>query len=406
MLKQLYIINIIKTKQNRVQIYDQILKILPSQSKYNIFDKTDDNCEDIDFYNRAKDLIDKNTMNNDISGKLVKSLCYVYKKNENNELDRDDCNYLYFWLGDLLYKNSKNKESIYSDISILMFLLQSKGSMTICNNKNYYITEDNFDEMKILFDFSKDYDFLKSYIHKNSRSCDESFNIYFDERVKKYQSFKNMCYGRKTRDVACDIFNQFFKNMNIENSTNLRCTSVRVRIDSVEQQRESRRMTESYEKEEQQSIEAQLQENTTVHEVEGERVVQLGTLRITPYQQSDQIKRKTSIEGQSNMYTQAEMSSLTNRDLILSVTSGISSNPLAISSSQSIFIAPLFIGITVFSIIVYKFTPVGYWLKKALLSKSKRKSNIIMDRNKIEGYSILENLDSSRRLNVRYSNIY
>ncbi|GAW84361.1 variable surface protein [Plasmodium gonderi] len=407
---------------------EEILKILPSKINYTIFDDANDNCDGVHFYESVKNLIDKNTTNNVISDKIVKALYYVYKKDEDIGLDTDDCDYLYFWLGDLLYKNLKNRSSFYSIMIILIFLLKNDEGLSICKNNSYYnITDDNFEDMKILFDFSKDYDILKNYINEYNKSCGDAFQIYFDGLVIKYQEFKNKCRDLSIRNVTCNVFNDFFNGMNIENLLNLRCTSIGILPDSMDEQLQSGRTEEEHEEEALQKIEPQLPKYTMQYEVEGEEVVQIedsltetyeyvdnpGNMAedrqldalITEHEHSDESTRKTSIEGQSNIHTQSEESLLSIRDPILNVTSHISSNTLAISSSQSMYIAPFLIGIAVFSIILYKFSPVGYWLKKNLKRKSKMKRNFIMDRNVIEDYTFPNDIDSLSRFDVTYSNI-
>ncbi|GAW84497.1 variable surface protein [Plasmodium gonderi] len=405
---------------------DNVLKNLPSKQKYASFVNGDANCESAYYYKGVTDLIEKQKWHNDVSDKILKALCYVYNKNKGSNLISDDCDYLYFWLGDILDKNLTDRSSFYTVMGTLNFFLKSSADRSICNYDKYYITYRNFMDTKILFDFSKDYKTLEPYFRTPNKTCNDSFKLYLDACVTKYNSYKNMYDESSCTDATCIAFNEYFNDKKQMNLIEWTCNQVQnVDSSAKEQQYYDGEVEKSHSSGELQSVGVLSRADQGVYEVDTHGVdipdiqkdvldasgvqtyvdVQIEVLRKGTHHHIDEIKHTILFEGQHKTYTHSEDSYSSIRDSEFDTISAFSDDHSSYTSSESIVIAPFVIAITVFFIILYKFTTVGYWLKRLLLGKSKRKPNIIMDKNIMEDYSISEGTEPSRRFNVAYNNI-
>ncbi|GAW84666.1 variable surface protein [Plasmodium gonderi] len=401
---------------------DEELKNLHSKLKYAEFDKKYVNCEGHSIPIDAKSFINKYKWYENDSNKILKAFCYAYRTNMKTDINEDDCDYMFFWLGDIVYRNLIQKDLFSNVMDGLNFFLKSYEGFGICNYykyDNYYNTHHIFMGIKRLFDFSKDYDILEKYFQTPNRSCNGSFNLYLDQGVIKYRECKNSCNNPSRRDTTCNAFNKYFNDRNKNDLREWTCNSVGNGSSLAEVQQyyeevvqsppygEVKRIEnppsvdhgapEAYES----RIEVPGLQESGIEPPEGEahRDIQIETSSRTTYQNEDHSVRSILFKEHSIHIPSNDSTLRFIGPKVNAFTDNID-DTLDSSSSQGMIIAPLVIGITVFFIILCK-----YWLENAFLGKSKRKHNIIMNRNIAENYTMREDIHSARRFNVTYSNI-
>ncbi|GAW84211.1 variable surface protein, partial [Plasmodium gonderi] len=361
-----------------------------SKKKYASFNNGNVGCDHIHFYNHVKLRLDKEYWMKDVSNEILKALCYVYNTYNQENFNSDDCYYLYHWLNDILYTNIRFQLHTKSIITVLEFLLQSNNGLNICKNIEYNINNENYRDIKKLFDFSKDYDDLSKYFSTGQKICNSDFKNYLDEHIRIYNEFKDKCENLKSENTTCIFFNKYFQGKTVEDLSKWKFTlEGNGHIYSTQEEKHTilRQPNEQGVK----TLQTHAVVNTdNKGKNEHENVNQYANIKA---------------DKQDLKHPELEDFVFTTENPELSAIIDISGSP-SDSTSKSMVIPPLAIGISIFSIILCKvFTPIGYWLKKALLGKSKRKHNIIMHRNIIEDYSISEVLDSPRRFNIKYRNI-
>ncbi|GAW83972.1 variable surface protein [Plasmodium gonderi] len=385
--------------------YDAVLKELPTKVNYNNFDHGDASCKYSPFYTSAKSLIDKQNWNEDVSNKILNALCYAHNKNKSKEFNDADCDYLYFWLGDIIYRNLTYRNSFYTVMNSFKFILEGILCLSKCNFVNYNTIEHNFMDIKSLFDFSNDYDKLDEYFSTHKRTCSTKINNYIKPYIMSYTMFKNKCKDLHRKDETCMAFNKYFKDSNKIDLRKLSCNSVNNIARYATQQQNHREGANTHVRKMVQITEARPHIHERVRGVKAKGDVTISDYEGMLHQSVDQ-GGHVNVYQESIMHKHSENSHLDVEKLEFKDNPGTSSHPSAFSSSESMVIAPLFIGITIFSIIFCKFTPVGYWLKKSIFGKSKRKRNIIRNMNITDDYTMPEDIQSSRRFNVTFSNIY
>ncbi|GAW84492.1 variable surface protein [Plasmodium gonderi] len=347
----------------------------------------------------------------DVSVKILKALCYEYNERNANKFYSDDSDYLYFWLGDLLDRNS-----LYTVMGTLNFLLKNNSHRSICNYDKYdkyHITYLNFMDIKTLFDFSKDYETLKPYFLKPNKSCNHSFEIYLDECVTKYNSYKNRNNDLNCNDDICNPFNDYFNGKNNMDLNNWKCNSVHNADSLGTGQRNLEVVSQSLAQEESHGLEEEVvtqqvvcgtREQENAYEIVNEAEDQgnfpesvhmkqvKGDAEVSPQVRTTQenLNQQGSMtsNGQISAYKHNNDSANSIRDSEFGAFSDFLHNPSTSSSSKSMVIASLVIGIIVLSIILGK------------------KRNIIMNKNIKDDYTMPEDLYSRRSFNVTYSNIY
>ncbi|KMZ82484.1 hypothetical protein PVIIG_05795 [Plasmodium vivax India VII] len=193
---------------------DEQLHILPTKLYYHLLDDPKwGNCEGESFYSAAKEEIIKKKGLRDDSDKILKALCYVYRKSSKQYFDDTICNFLYFWLGDILLEKLINKH-FFSEIILNLFNTLIYKNAKICTAPHYYIHEDDFKNIKLFFDISEDYKIYKSQINSNMY-CNKNYMSYLDKHIQNYNKFHTECevesYNRLKKPY-CTYFKQYFPN--------------------------------------------------------------------------------------------------------------------------------------------------------------------------------------------------
>ncbi|GAW84628.1 variable surface protein [Plasmodium gonderi] len=374
-------------------IEDENLKKLPSKVKYAIFNNASDNYSSCTIEKNVIKLKETNPGIENVYDKIVKVLCHVYNNDSAGSFDTADCDYLYFWLCDLLYRNLTYTNSLYTVMYAINHILQKSNGVSICNFDKYYyynINKEIFMDFKVLFDYSKDYDKLVQDTTASNGPCSRDYTKLLNQYVIEYNKYKFFCNKEPKHNINCKLFEEFFKNKDPQKLCKLSCNSRNNYYKYAKQKEHHSGVAESGVK--------------TVEQRTSERQQELliSGLHTSPYVDVLLGNTNKEVNVQDLIYDKQELYPLDIEGPQQSAFIDFSAS----SSSKNMVIPTLLIGITVLSVILGKFTPVGYWLKKALVGKSKGKCNIIMDSNITEDYTIPENLDSSRRFHVRYSNIY
>ncbi|KNA01604.1 hypothetical protein PVNG_05969 [Plasmodium vivax North Korean] len=176
------------------------------------------------FYRGAKSILDNYNVHQNISHKILKGLCYAYGNNFREHPVNDICDFLYYWLGGILYDNIIPSIRFDSVMPYLFVILRIRNGIK-CTAPTYYnISEgENFKNIKLLFDYSKDYDIYDEQITNNNLPCNKNYNEYLQKYVATYKEYEGKCKNVRTSSGYCKAFNEYFHEKNPERLSNLTC---------------------------------------------------------------------------------------------------------------------------------------------------------------------------------------
>ncbi|KMZ88666.1 hypothetical protein PVBG_06096 [Plasmodium vivax Brazil I] len=186
------------------------LRLLPTKKIYDQLNNGSDGCEDEVFYKVAKTKLGDYNWFQDVSGKILKGLCYAYRNNFAEEYNNDICNFLYYWLGDILYDNVNPRIKFDSALSNL-FLILKLFIVKKCTAPTYYniYKGEDFKNIKLFFDYSKDYDTYQQHITDN-QTCNKKYNVFLQKHVETYKRFQSECEITPHSPGYCKAFNEYF----------------------------------------------------------------------------------------------------------------------------------------------------------------------------------------------------
>ncbi|EDL42632.1 variable surface protein Vir7, putative, partial [Plasmodium vivax] len=326
-------------------------------------------CKDEIFYNEAKKELSKKMELRHVSDNILKALCYVYRKSSKQYFDDTICNFLYFWLGDILLEKLINKH-FFSEIILNLFNTLIYKNAKICTAPHYYIHEDDFKNIKLFFDISEDYKIYKSQLY-NNMYCNKNYMSYLDTHVQNYKKFHTECevesYGTHEKRY-CKYFKEYFPKEEHNTLSNLKCYS-----------------------KEDASQSGQL--NEPMERVQKE---QLSVIPVVESQESlshpDSASRVSSRE---QYYKPSEIRLNTSGyelDNILDPSDGSSTSIASKSITGAVSVA----GILVPSYLMYNYTYAGTWINKVLGRKTRTNFNPYTDQYLMANFSGLENFNSER----------
>ncbi|KMZ95173.1 hypothetical protein PVMG_05091 [Plasmodium vivax Mauritania I] len=191
-------------------------------------------CDDYTFYDEATLELIKNPGLHVVSEQILKAMCYMYTEKRHKIFDSDMCKFFYYWLADILI-NNLNDNHFTSEVLINLYrILNKAGAGKICDPINSYIDKDNFENIKLIFDYSEDYESYKLDLAIPNRSCNENYKKYLQKYVKKYNVLYDYCKVEEHCDKYCtEFFNHFYDKEHSYLSTwtcNLEGTELKINL--------------------------------------------------------------------------------------------------------------------------------------------------------------------------------
>ncbi|SCA60100.1 Plasmodium vivax Vir protein, putative [Plasmodium vivax] len=191
---------------------DYRLGLLPTKYNYKKFDEEYGTCEGVNFYPEVTEELSTFEGFPEISTKILKAVCYVYNKSKRSTIDEDTCNFLYFWLGNILI-NGLNKKDFFSEVIIsLYWRLNENNKQKVCNLPYARMGESDFKKTKLIFDIFQDYVNYKMDLARYNPPCNEEYNKYLTTYVDNYKQFYKECIKEHKSNVYCQEFNKYYND--------------------------------------------------------------------------------------------------------------------------------------------------------------------------------------------------
>ncbi|SCA83727.1 VIR protein [Plasmodium vivax] len=301
------------------------LNKLPTKINYSNYENGLDDCNRVSSYDSTKERLIKHDGLLNVSDKIMKALCYVYNKSSNSSLDKNICDFLYYWLSDKLLKHLTSSSSYNTVIGFLYAFLHNAGVNNVCKVLHWSMHEHSFDDIKRMFDYSKDYNTYMTQLTHDNIPCNKNYKNYFQAYVDSYKKLKSECEGIKKSYTYCNDFKTYFSNMD----PNLLSTRTCKLVETEEQTK-------------------QIQEDSS------------GDERRT------QLESKLTEKSVSGGQDSSSVSDLYSSSTGMSINPAPSTSSYSPITSKSITAVASTAGFLVPSFLMYKFTPAGTWINKLL----------------------------------------
>ncbi|SBS89546.1 PIR Superfamily Protein [Plasmodium ovale curtisi] len=143
--------------------------------------------------------------------KILNVICDTSFKNKGDDCT-ERCQYLFFWLGEILFGEFEDAKKFPQIINVLdsLFKRESSSSKCSCNFSYEDINKDHFNDIKSAYFYFKDYTELQQKINFYKKSCDNDYKTYVDNSSKKYSNVYDTC--EKGSDVHCTLLKKLVPN--------------------------------------------------------------------------------------------------------------------------------------------------------------------------------------------------
>ncbi|KMZ90590.1 hypothetical protein PVMG_05737 [Plasmodium vivax Mauritania I] len=153
----------------------------------------------------------------------MNALCYVHNEGRRNGFNSNICNYLYYWLSDMLVTHLEKKQLYVQILSILYGFLYYDNKKPICNKIDYTVDENHIEKIKLIFDYSQDYNTYMTQLTKDNHLCNEKYQKYLQNYVNIYKEMQSKCEGKKNSVKYCEYFEKYFLDKDLSGLSTWTC---------------------------------------------------------------------------------------------------------------------------------------------------------------------------------------
>ncbi|CAG9472750.1 unnamed protein product [Plasmodium vivax] len=364
------------------------LENLPTKYNYYSLDKGKAICGEYKFYKDAQLKLSSDDGLQKVSEKILKAMCYMYTKKSSNQLDSEMCKYFYYWLGDVLLKNINNQNFTSAYLISLYGALNNDGDEIVCEPIYSYIDEVNFKDIKLIFDYSEDYENYKLDLNKPNPLCNKSYQEYLQTYVNKYKDLHTICEIENQDKKYCDAFRKYFGTKKHEFLYNWTCylegTALKVNLIGDGHGKEVEK--------------AQLKRSSTAaREDELNGLKEVGGVRGAESEEKEVLGR-VQAENLAPKVPHLETGST-----VMSSSSEVEDSSSISTTSKYIANVASVAGIVIPSYLVYNFTPAGTWINRLFGRTPKMNHNTLADMELINNFSQTGPFNSERsRFDISY----
>ncbi|KMZ82938.1 hypothetical protein PVIIG_05585 [Plasmodium vivax India VII] len=192
---------------------------------YDNFEHEKGDCQHVPFYLDVVDTLNINPNLRHISKKLVKALCFVYnrKKYYKGNFNSELCSYLYYWIGDKLYANLSTTRDFSKNMNMMYDELNNYNQYIICNRLFTSIDKKTFNRNKTLYDYSEDYGNIKIDTAHGETTCNTDYKEYIVNYISTYNDAYSNCKGKNQEEYDCDNFFSLFKEHQHQDLSSFSC---------------------------------------------------------------------------------------------------------------------------------------------------------------------------------------
>ncbi|CAG9479387.1 unnamed protein product [Plasmodium vivax] len=340
-------------------------------------------CEGDSFNDKAKEILDKHPELKGVSEKILKALCYVHRKSMRTDFKNDICDFLFYWIGDIILKDLKNKE-FFGEIMLNLFeTLNKSGTREICNFSYNNIYEENFKNVKLIFDYSEDYNSYEEQIIGYNPPCNQDYKEYLKTYVDTYNKFNNKCTVEKSNENYCEAFKKYFDGKDANLLSTWTCDL---------------RKNDPRDKE--------FEEEEGEGEEDAERAAQMEQVSPGPVTDTHDpmlLQRSPSASEAQAMVPGIPGPHLDRGSFLIDSASSPKDDKSTSITSKSITGALSVAGILVPSYLVYNYTPAGIWISKLLGRNKGPNFNSYANQELMPNFSMPGDSYSERsRYNISY----
>ncbi|SBT74012.1 PIR protein [Plasmodium ovale] len=201
------------------------LSSFPSYISYNDLDRgygIEENDEHSAHWSYVKSWFPNYPSIYSVSEKLLKCFYYVSYMRDSKYSYSERWNYLYYWMGDKILAKLDDTTSFYEVMRMYDFVRNITDSKSKNIYKEVHISKEDFKNLKKIYDYSQNYPTILNKIRVNDNKCSKSYKEYIQEHSDLYNQLKQKCSSKE--EPCYSIFNYIKENSSHIDLSKLECT--------------------------------------------------------------------------------------------------------------------------------------------------------------------------------------
>ncbi|ANQ07535.1 KIR protein [Plasmodium coatneyi] len=205
---------------------DACLNALPSVKVYNTFRGTDIKCsKELTFLQRyvqgLETALGTHTNIKKRAGDIVKTFCHVSEISEDEPYYSRRCDFLYYWLGDIVY----NERTAFGQYGLVINKIYTElGHLFVngkCEIKYKGRSQHDFKKRKNIFDYWNNYDTIKQYLENGDKGgCGGKYATYLQSVIPHWDNITTSCSSKSDgTDSYCTLIKDFLNDKNSPTTT-------------------------------------------------------------------------------------------------------------------------------------------------------------------------------------------
>ncbi|ANQ07140.1 Variable surface protein Vir7-like protein [Plasmodium coatneyi] len=157
--------------------------------------------------------------------KIKNTWCCVSKMDKSGQpLYGQRCNFLYYWIGDFLFRNVEDATMVPVTLSLICRNIKT----TYLSERHGLICETTekelFNNRKLIFDYWQDYKTIQSLMKSSDSNCNATYGSYLQSIVAAYNSVNANCTDpANSKGPYCTKFQEMFNGGGIPKPSELIC---------------------------------------------------------------------------------------------------------------------------------------------------------------------------------------
>ncbi|SBT33147.1 PIR Superfamily Protein [Plasmodium ovale wallikeri] len=165
----------------------------------------------------------------DIHDTLLNRFYLVTYMEEHRSSYNERWNFVYYWVGEKLYKNPKHHSSFAGVIGILN-TVKNKFDKKKYDYAFFDITLKESMDLKKIYDYSENYSIIEKKVRENSE-CTKEYIQYIKESIEKYDEAKSLCEEQKEKPF-CKIFDSIREKYENDKLSKLKYDNCKIKENS------------------------------------------------------------------------------------------------------------------------------------------------------------------------------
>ncbi|KAI4834117.1 PIR protein [Plasmodium brasilianum] len=138
-----------------------------------------------------------------VEDKVLNALCLI-SFSTNDHKCNEKCHSLYYWMGNKLFNTLSNENSFSDIIKIFENCSETIAGRDKCKCNFFFglISKEEFNKMKVVYEYCKHHDFIEETLNFHSNLCDSASKVYLDQATNTYSEVYEICNSSSSKDYC------------------------------------------------------------------------------------------------------------------------------------------------------------------------------------------------------------